>query len=188
MTGILRPARGKATVRKERERTETRHETPPIALLGVPFDNVAMDETVRRIEEMVASRRPHYVVTANVDFLVQARRDLELQRILLNAPVRVEHDLSRVRHSVRALAPGENVSVDSIDNAIVLSGNVSTAGRAEKLQSLAAAIASETKGSVVNRMAGQMAADMGKSILGGRMGGTIGRAIVRGTLGGVLRR
>ena len=74
-------------------------------------------------------------------------------RILLNAPVRVEHDLSRVRHSVNALAPGENVSVDSVDNAIVLSGNVSTAGRAEKLQSLAAAIASETKGSVVNRMA-----------------------------------
>lgn len=74
-------------------------------------------------------------------------------RILLNAPVRVEHDLSRVRHSVNALAPGENVTVASVDNAIVLSGNVSTAGRAEKLQSLAAAIASETKGSVVNRMA-----------------------------------
>jgi pilus assembly protein CpaC len=74
-------------------------------------------------------------------------------RILLNAPVRVEHDLSRVRHSVSALAPGENVSVNSVDNAIVLSGNVSTAGRAEKLQSFAAAIASETKGSVVNRMA-----------------------------------
>jgi pilus assembly protein CpaC len=74
-------------------------------------------------------------------------------RILLNAPVRVEHDLSRVRQSVSALAPGENVSVNSVDNAIVLSGNVSTAGRAEKLQSLAAAIASETKGSVVNRMA-----------------------------------
>jgi pilus assembly protein CpaC len=74
-------------------------------------------------------------------------------RILLNAPVRVEHDLSRVRHSVSALAPGENVSVNSVDNAIVLSGNVSTAGRAERLQSVAAAIASETKGSVVNRMA-----------------------------------
>src|SRR4051794_19594484 len=52
-------------------------------------------------------------------------------RILLNAPVRVEHDISRVRQSVRALAPGEDVTVRSVDNAIVLSGNVSTAGRAE---------------------------------------------------------
>src|SRR3954454_19873450 len=32
-------------------------------------------------------------------------------RILLNAPVRVEHDISRVRQSVRALAPGEDVTV-----------------------------------------------------------------------------
>jgi pilus assembly protein CpaC len=73
-------------------------------------------------------------------------------RILLNAPVRVEHDISRVRQSVRALAPGEDVTVRSVDNAIVLSGNVSTAGRAERLQTLAAAVASETKGSVVNQM------------------------------------
>src|SRR5881275_2172784 len=58
---------------------------PPIALLGVPFDKVTMAEAVERIEQMIASRAPHYVVTANVDFLVQARRDLELQRILLNS-------------------------------------------------------------------------------------------------------
>src|SRR2546430_14857734 len=58
---------------------------PPIALLGVPFDNVTMAEAVERIEQMVASRAPHYVVTANVDFLVQARRDIELRRILLDA-------------------------------------------------------------------------------------------------------
>ena len=59
----------------------------PIVLLGVAFDNVTLGETVGRIEEMIVSRRSHYVVTANVDFLVQARRDLELQRILLNAPL-----------------------------------------------------------------------------------------------------
>src|SRR2546422_1555061 len=60
---------------------------PPIALLGVPFDNVTMAEAVERIEQMMASRAPHYVVTANVDFLVQARRDIELRRILLDAPL-----------------------------------------------------------------------------------------------------
>lgn len=40
---------------------------------------------------------------------------------------------------------------------------------------------------VVNRVAGQIAADLGKSIAGGT-GSSIGRAIVRGTLGGMLRR
>jgi N-acetylglucosaminyldiphosphoundecaprenol N-acetyl-beta-D-mannosaminyltransferase len=57
----------------------------PIALLGVAFDNLTLRETVGRIEEMIVSRRSHYVVTANVDFLAKARRDLELQHILLNA-------------------------------------------------------------------------------------------------------
>jgi pilus assembly protein CpaC len=74
-------------------------------------------------------------------------------RVLLNRPVRVEHDLSRVRSTVHAIAPGENVTVTSVDNSLVLSGNVSSAGRAERLRSIAASIASETKGNVVNRMA-----------------------------------
>src|SRR5512135_1994126 len=58
---------------------------PPIALLGVPFDNVTTAEAIELIERMVASRQPHYLVTANVDFLVQALRDIELRRILLEA-------------------------------------------------------------------------------------------------------
>jgi N-acetylglucosaminyldiphosphoundecaprenol N-acetyl-beta-D-mannosaminyltransferase len=57
----------------------------PIALLGVPFDNITTAETVQRIEQMVASRQPHYLVTANVDFLVQGLRDVELHRILMDA-------------------------------------------------------------------------------------------------------
>src|ERR1051325_10970883 len=58
---------------------------PPIAILGVPFDNVTTTETIQAIERMVASREPHYLVTANVDFLVQAQEDLELRRILFDA-------------------------------------------------------------------------------------------------------
>lgn len=58
---------------------------PPIAILGVPFDNVTAAETVYAIERMVASRQPHYLVTANVDFLVQAQDDVELRRILFDA-------------------------------------------------------------------------------------------------------
>lgn len=77
------PAKSKLTGRAQTP--ETHYKSPPIALLGVPFDNLTMDETVRCIEAMVSSRRPRYVVTANVDFLVQARRDVELRRILLDA-------------------------------------------------------------------------------------------------------
>src|SRR5262245_21838736 len=53
----------------------------PLAILGVPFDNVTTAETLARIEQMVASRKPHYVVTSNVDFVVQAQTDIELRRI-----------------------------------------------------------------------------------------------------------
>jgi N-acetylglucosaminyldiphosphoundecaprenol N-acetyl-beta-D-mannosaminyltransferase len=58
---------------------------PAIAILGIPFDPVTMNEALDEIGRMVASRRPHYVVTANVDFLAQARADVELRRILLDA-------------------------------------------------------------------------------------------------------
>lgn len=57
----------------------------PVAILGVPFDHVTINDTIARVDAMIASRRPHYVVTANVDFLVQAHRDVELRRILLDA-------------------------------------------------------------------------------------------------------
>jgi N-acetylglucosaminyldiphosphoundecaprenol N-acetyl-beta-D-mannosaminyltransferase len=58
---------------------------PPIAILGVPFDNVTLDQTVSLIDGMIASRRPHYIVTANVDFVTQAQSDPELRRIFVNA-------------------------------------------------------------------------------------------------------
>jgi N-acetylglucosaminyldiphosphoundecaprenol N-acetyl-beta-D-mannosaminyltransferase len=58
---------------------------PSITILGVPFDNVTSCEALARIEQMIASRKPHYLATANVDFLVQAREDVELRRILFDA-------------------------------------------------------------------------------------------------------
>src|SRR3954462_2222149 len=56
-----------------------------IAILGIPFDNVTTSEAMQQIERMVLSRQPHYLVTANVDFLVQSLDDVELRRILLDA-------------------------------------------------------------------------------------------------------
>ena len=58
---------------------------PPTAILGIPFDHLTLAEAVRRVEAMIASGQPHYLVTANVDFLVQARQDVELRRILAEA-------------------------------------------------------------------------------------------------------
>jgi N-acetylglucosaminyldiphosphoundecaprenol N-acetyl-beta-D-mannosaminyltransferase len=56
----------------------------PIAILGVPFDNVTTTETLALIEEMIVSRQPHCAATANVDFVVQALEDVELRRILFD--------------------------------------------------------------------------------------------------------
>src|SRR5271156_267871 len=73
--------------------------------------------------------------------------------VLLNSPVRVEHDLSRLPSSLRQLAPGEPIAADSVDGNLVLSGVASDAGKADKVQALATAIAGEVKGSqVINRM------------------------------------
>ena len=76
--------------------------------------------------------------------------------VLLHSPVHVDHDLSRVRNSMRQLMPGENINVSSVDNSVVLSGDVSTEGRAEKARSLAASIARATdikNAVVVNQLA-----------------------------------
>jgi len=73
--------------------------------------------------------------------------------VLLHAPVRVDHDLARVRDSLHTLMPGENIGVSSVEKSLVLSGDVSTAGRAERARQLAAAISGAVKDSqVVNQL------------------------------------
>ena len=53
-----------------------------VAVLGVPFNNVTMDEAVKIIEEKIEDGGCHQVATANVDFLMHAIRDEELRNIL----------------------------------------------------------------------------------------------------------
>ncbi len=57
----------------------------PIAILGVPFDNITLAETCSLAATMIESRYPHYVTTVGVDFLVAAQEDVELRRILFDA-------------------------------------------------------------------------------------------------------
>ena len=61
--------------------------TPPAAvvILGIPFHNVSFADTLEWVRRRVHSRRPAYIATANMDFVTQAWRDPELQRILLEA-------------------------------------------------------------------------------------------------------
>lgn len=73
--------------------------------------------------------------------------------VLLHSPVRVDHDLSRLRDSMHALMPGEHVTVSSVDGSLVLGGSVSTANRAEKARALAAALTGNNKDQpIVNQM------------------------------------
>src|SRR6266481_4650131 len=73
-------------------------------------------------------------------------------RVLMNSVIRVQQDLSRLRESFRQVVPGENINVESVNGSLLLKGNVSTAGRAEKANALAAAIASDSKSKVINQM------------------------------------
>ena len=53
-----------------------------VAVLGVPFHNVTMDEAVALIEEQIREGGFHQVATANVDFLKNAMNDSDLRDIL----------------------------------------------------------------------------------------------------------
>lgn len=73
--------------------------------------------------------------------------------VLLHAPIRVDHDLSRLRESMHSLMPGEHVTVGSVDGSVVLGGTVSTASRAERARTLAAALTGNNKDQpIVNEM------------------------------------
>ncbi len=73
--------------------------------------------------------------------------------VLLNAPVRVDLDLSQLRQSLQQVVPGTAISVAQVDANVVLSGTVADAGQADKAKVLAAAVAAGVKGGqVVNRL------------------------------------
>lgn len=53
-----------------------------VAILGVPIDNLSMDEVMRVIEDQITEGGFHQVATANVDFLIKSIHDEELHEIL----------------------------------------------------------------------------------------------------------
>ncbi|MCA9935541.1 MAG: WecB/TagA/CpsF family glycosyltransferase [Anaerolineales bacterium] len=60
-----------------------------ILILGVPIDDLTMDEALARVDEFVANgraqQRSHQIATVNADFVVKALHDPELRGILQEA-------------------------------------------------------------------------------------------------------
>ena len=75
------------------------------------------------------------------------------ENVLLNAPIRVSLNLSRLRRSLQEIVPGARITTDLVASNLVLTGSVADAGQAENAVALARAVAGEVKGGqVVNRM------------------------------------
>src|SRR5271156_529538 len=53
-----------------------------VAILGVPIDNVTMQQVLGAIEASIDEGGFHQIATANVDFLINSIHDLELKEIL----------------------------------------------------------------------------------------------------------
>jgi N-acetylglucosaminyldiphosphoundecaprenol N-acetyl-beta-D-mannosaminyltransferase len=56
-----------------------------VAIAGVTIDNVTMAEAIARIESMILDRVPRFVVTPNVDHIVQVRRNEEFAALYREA-------------------------------------------------------------------------------------------------------
>jgi len=67
-----------------------------IELAGVKVDNVTMDQALKKLEEFIAERWPHLIVTPNPEMIVAAQDDEELRNILDNAHLRLPDGISMV--------------------------------------------------------------------------------------------
>jgi pilus assembly protein CpaC len=72
-------------------------------------------------------------------------------RVLVNAHIRVSHNLGRLRKTLRTLMPESEITVRSIDGAVVLSGEVRTASESEEARRIAVRFSPE-EGGVINQL------------------------------------
>jgi pilus assembly protein CpaC len=133
---------------------------------GQPVIVTLNEGTLLRLEAS-----PHSVVIANPDIADVSIRSPKLmyifgkktgettlygtdaqEHILFNITVRVVHDISRLKQAIAELAPGSQISADSIDGGILLQGTVATAAEAEDARRVAARFLSKDE-DVINRLA-----------------------------------
>lgn len=67
------------------------------------------------------------------------------ERVLLNRRIAVNHNLSRLRATLNKMLPGSDVSVETMDKTLVLSGHVLTAKDADAAQRLALRLVKDEK-------------------------------------------
>jgi N-acetylglucosaminyldiphosphoundecaprenol N-acetyl-beta-D-mannosaminyltransferase len=60
-----------------------------VCLLGLPFDVLTLDETVQEVRDAIAQRRPCWLSTPNLNFLIAARQDPEFRRTVLHSELSV---------------------------------------------------------------------------------------------------
>lgn len=53
--------------------------------MNTEIDNLTMDETLQAIDDLIKQKKNAYVVTPNVDHIVQLEKDTELQKVYENA-------------------------------------------------------------------------------------------------------
>ncbi|UTW53288.1 type II and III secretion system protein family protein [bacterium SCSIO 12827] len=75
----------------------------------------------------------------------------QAERVLANVDITVGHNLSRLRDALAKLAPDHDVTVDSIDGALIVDGIVPTASKAEDIRRLAVSFAGAPE-NVINRL------------------------------------
>ena len=63
-------------------RLDSRYRKNKVAILGVPIDNLSMDEVIQVLEDQILEGGFHQVATANVDFLIKSIHDDELHEAL----------------------------------------------------------------------------------------------------------
>jgi N-acetylglucosaminyldiphosphoundecaprenol N-acetyl-beta-D-mannosaminyltransferase len=63
-------------------RTSAPTDSTLVSVLGVPIDNVSMDEVLEKVEEWILEGGFHQIATANTDFLINSIVDDELEEVL----------------------------------------------------------------------------------------------------------
>lgn len=96
-----------------------------VMILGIPVDRMTMAQTMAKLEEFVASGKPHFIITADAAGLVQAQDDLEYRALYGRADIITADSAGVLWAAKRAGKPiAERVSgVDIVDNACALSAN-----------------------------------------------------------------
>lgn len=56
-----------------------------VSILGIPVDNVTLDEAMEHIADFIDRYQPHQIVTVNPEFVMQARRNRAFRATLVTA-------------------------------------------------------------------------------------------------------